>query len=314
MKIVLAGGSGQVGGVLARYLRPTGRDVVVLTRGAANAPGLVHWSSRGAGDWYRAIDGADVVINLAGRSVNCRYTATNMQQMLDSRVDSTRAVCRAIAAVERPPTLWLQMSTATIYAHRFDAPNDEESGTIGGGEPDAPRYWDFSVQIAQAWERAVDEVETPHTRKVLLRTAMVMSPDRGGVFDMLRRLTRWRLGGSIGGGRQYVSWIHHLDFCRAIDWLIEHDELVGPVNLASPGPLPQIELMRGLREACHVGLGLPATRWMAKLGAVALRTDSELVLKSRWVIPGRLLASGFSFTFPDWPSAVRDLVGQDGAK
>lgn len=307
MRVVLPGGSGQVGGVLARAFRAKGHEVVVLGRRAV-APGEVLWNGRDDGPWMTELDGADVVVNLAGRSVDCRYTRANLDEMMRSRVDSTRAVGRAIERAARPPRVWLQMSTATIYAHRFDAPNDEASGRIGGGEPDAPAYWGFSVEIAKAWEQAQRETETSATRKVALRTAMVMSPDRGGIFDVLLGLARRGLGGPVGGGRQYVSWIHHRDFVRAVEWLIARDDFEGPVNLAAPNPLPQRDFMAALRRAAGVPIGLPATRWMAAIGAFVLRTDTELLLKSRRVVPGRLQEAGFRFDFPGWPPAAAELV------
>jgi uncharacterized protein (TIGR01777 family) len=267
----------------------------------------VRWDAASVGDWAAEVDGADVVINLAGRSVNTRYTDANRRAIMDSRVDSTRAVGEAIARAERPPPVWLQASTATIYAHRFDAPNDEHEGLIGGDEPDAPDSWAFSVEVARAWERTAAEADTPRTRLVLLRTSMLMSPDRGGIFDVLATLVRRRLGGPVAGGRQYVSWIHHQDFVRALFWLIEHEEVDGPVNLTAPNPLPQADLMRALREAAGVRVGLPATSWMAAIGAFAMRTETELVLKSRRVVPRRLLDGGFGFEHPDWPEAARDL-------
>jgi NAD dependent epimerase/dehydratase family enzyme len=202
------------------------------------------------------------------------------------------------------------MSTATIYAHRLDAPNDEASGVIGGHEPGVPGYWEYSVRIARSWEQALADARTPATRKVALRTAMVMSPDRGGVFDVLLALVRRGLGGPAGGGRQFVSWIHDQDFVRAVRYLRERTDIVGPVNLAAPRPLPQRDLMRALREAWGARVGLPATRWMLEAGAWALRTDTELLLKSRRVVPGRLLDAGFAFAFPDWPTAAQDLVAR----
>jgi NAD dependent epimerase/dehydratase family enzyme len=200
------------------------------------------------------------------------------------------------------------MSTATIYAHRFDAANDEATGVIGGAEPGVPGYWSYSVDIARNWERAQAEASVPGTRKVALRSAMVMSPDRGGVFDVLLGLVRLGLGGPVAGGAQYVSWIHDTDFVRAVEFLIDRDDIEGPVNLASPGPLPQRDFMRALRAARGVPVGLPATRWMAELGAFALRSDTELLLKSRRVVPGRLRAAGFDFAYSDWPPAAVDLV------
>jgi uncharacterized protein (TIGR01777 family) len=308
MKIVIPGGTGQVGGVLSRALRARGHDVVVLSRGGTSDARVVPWDGRTVDAWASEVDGAGVVINLAGRSVNCRYTEANLQAMMSSRVDSTRAVGVAIAQATQPPRVWLQMSTATIYAHRLDAPNDEATGRIGGDEPEVPGYWRRSVEIAQAWERTQEEASTPRTRKVALRTAMVMSPDRGGIFDVLLGLTRWGLGGAIAGGQQYVSWIHDRDFVRAVELLIERDDVEGPVNLAAPGPLPQRDFMAALRAAWGRRVGLPATGWMAEIGAFFLRTDTELLLKSRRVIPGRLLDAGFSFELPGWPVAARDLV------
>jgi uncharacterized protein (TIGR01777 family) len=310
VKVVIPGGSGQVGGVIARSLGRAGHEIVILTRGEPEEGGpvrQVRWDAASLGDWAAEVDGADVVINLAGRSVNTRYTDANRRAIMDSRVDSTRAVGEAIARAERPPPVWLQASTATIYAHRFDAPNDEHAGLIGGDEPDAPDSWAFSVEVARAWERTAAEADTPHTRLVLLRTSMLMSPDRGGIFDVLAKLVRRRLGGPVAGGRQYVSWIHHEDFVRALLWLIEHEEVDGPVNLTAPNPLPQADLMRALREAAGVRVGLPATSWMAAIGALAMRTETELVLKSRRVVPRRLLDGGFDFEHPDWPEAARDL-------
>jgi uncharacterized protein (TIGR01777 family) len=248
------------------------------------------------------------VINLAGRSVSCRYTDAHLREMMDSRVDSARGVGEAIARATKPPRVWLQMSTATIYAHRFDAPNDEATGIIGGREPDVPGYWAFSVEIAEQWERAQEQADTPDTRRVALRTAMVMSPGRGGVFDVLSRMARLGIGGPVAGGRQFVSWIHDLDFVRAVEFLLRRDDLAGPVNLASPNPLPQRELMRALRAVVGMPVGLPATRWMAEIGAFAMRSDTELLLKSRRVIPGRLVDAGFSFELPRWPDAARELV------
>jgi len=308
MKIVIPGGSGQVGQLLKRTLEAKGHTVVVLSRRGQG--GSVVWDGRSLGPWVAELDGADVVINLAGRTVNCRYTQTNLKQMMDSRVESTQVVGQAIAQATRPPPVWLQMSTATIYAHRFDAANDEQNGILGGNEEDVPGYWGYSVEIAKAWERALDEAPTPATRKVALRTAMVMTPDRGGVFATLLGLTRRWLGGTMASGQQYVSWIHGEDFVAAIEWLIGHDDFVGPVNLAAPNPVPQRTFQAVLRQVAGVSVGLPAARWMLEIGAWFMRTDTELVLKSRRVIPGRLTAAGFEFKYKDWQTAALDLAAQ----
>jgi uncharacterized protein (TIGR01777 family) len=311
MKVVIPGGTGQVGGILRRALAARGDQVVVLSRHPGELePGVRHvaWDGRTSGDWAEEIDGADAVVNLAGRTVSCRYTDENLRQMMDSRVESTRVVGEAIARAASPPRVWLQMSTATIYADRRDAPNDEQTGIIGGHEDGVPAYWEYSVRIARCWEAAQMEADLPDTRRVALRAAMVMSPDRGGVFDVLLRLARLGLGGPVAGGGQYVSWIHDQDFVRAVELLLDRPDLAGPVNLAAPGPLPQRELMRVLRRAWGRRPGLPATAWMAEIGAWALRTDTELLLKSRRVVPGRLLEAGFVFEHPEWSDAADDLV------
>jgi hypothetical protein len=313
MKVVIPGGSGQVGAILTRAFAARGDEVVVLSRAGAAPPGAraVRWDGRTVGGWAAELDGADAVINLAGRSVDCRYNARNRRAVMDSRVESTRAVGEAIAVAAAPPPVWLQASTATIYAHRFDAPNDERTGRLGGHEPDAPPAWRFSIEVASAWERAaVDAPRPPATRLVLMRSAMVMSPDRGGVFDRLLQLVRLRLGGAAAGGRQYVSWIQDEDFVRATDWLIERDDVSGPVNVASPHPLPNLDFMRALREAWGTRVGLPATRAMLEAGAALMRTETELVLKSRRVVPGLMIERGFEFAQPDWPAAARDLVAR----
>lgn len=310
MKVVIPGGTGQVGSLLARALHTDGHEVVVLSRGAAQVRWRhLPWDARTVGPWAAELEGADVVINLAGRSVNCRYTPANRAEIMRSRVESTRAVGAAIAAAFRPPRIWLQMSTATIYAHRFDAANDEVTGIIGGDEPGVPAGWRFSIDVARAWEAAANEASVSSTRLVLMRAAMVMSPDRGGIFDTLRRLARLGLGGRAGDGRQFISWIHEHDFVRAVHHLIKRVDLSGAVNVASPSPLPNEEFMRELRAATGALLAPPATAWMLELGALAMRTETELLLKSRRVVPRRLLESGFTFRYPEWAVAVRDLAG-----
>jgi len=312
MKIVIPGGTGQVGHVLARSFVAAGHEVVVLSRRAEVAPGwrVVVWDGATVGDWAREIDGAEVVVNLAGRSVDCRYTEENRRQILSSRVDSTRALGEAIARAAKPPRVWLQSSTATIYAHRYDAPNDEATGLFESREKDYRPDWSFSVGVAKAWEEAALAARAPATRKVLLRSAMIMSPDRGGIFDVLLKLVRLGLGGTAGSGRQYVSWIHDRDFVRAIFRLIEDESFEGPVNLAAPGPLSYAEFMRALRKAWGMPIGLPATRWMLEIGAFFMGSETELVLKSRRVVPGRLLEAGFAFDFPRWPETAADLCAR----
>ena len=254
MKIILAGGSGQLGQILARHFSKRGDEIVVLSR-QENSPQKhsntrnVAWDARTQGDWCGELDGADVVINLAGRSVDCRYHKANRRKIIDSRVESTKAIVDAIAASANPPKLLLQSSTATIYSHRYDAPNDDVTGVIGGDEPNVPETWQFSIDVAKAWEAAATAVDLPQTRLVLLRSAMVMSPDRGGVLSVLLRLLRLGLGGTNGDGKQFVSWIHDQDFVASINWIIDHPELDGAINLASPGPVPNREFMQTLRRS-----------------------------------------------------------------
>jgi uncharacterized protein (TIGR01777 family) len=308
VRVVIAGGSGQVGTILARAFHARGDHVVVLSRTPRPAPWkVVDWDAETIGPWAAEVDGADVAIGLAGRNVNCRYTSETRRAIMDSRVLSTRVLGRAIASAARPPAVWLQASTATIYAHRFDAPNDEYTGVIGGDEPGAPASWKFSVDVARAWEEAA-EAAGVSSRLVKMRTAVVMSPDRGGPFDILASLARKGLGGTAASGRQWISWVHYEDLMRAIDFLIQRADLDGAINIAAPNPLSNAQFMRALRAACHAPIGLPAAGWMLELGAMLMGTETELVLKSRRVVPARLLDAGFRFTYPDWPEAARDLA------
>lgn len=309
MKIVIAGGTGFLGEALVEHwMKSRVHDVVVLSRGGKSKARLVKWDGQGDGEWMQEIDGADVVVNLAGRSVNCRYNSENLKEMMDSRVLSTQAIGRAIAKAKNPPGVWLQMSTATIYAHTYGAANDEVSGVIGGAEPDAPAYWKISIDIATAWEKALAEAPTPGTRKVALRTAMVMGKNNESAFGILKKMSKLGVGGNIGGGKMYMSWIHEEDFCRAMDFLIERQDISGAVNVCSPNPLPQSEFMRTLGKKVGMPIGLPAAKWMVTVGAVFMRTDTELLFKSRRVVPKRLVDAGFKLRFPEWNEACGELV------
>jgi uncharacterized protein (TIGR01777 family) len=302
-RILLAGGSGFLGRLLRPYLEAEGWQVTVLSRAAA--PGTVPWDGRTLGPWADLLAGAAALINLAGRSVNCRYTRRNRRAMMNSRIESTRILGQAIAASPNPPAVWLNASTATIYKHSLDRPMDELTGEIAP-TPEAKDA--FSIDIAQAWEAQLAAAPTPATRKVALRAAMVLAPVPGTVLPVLARLARWRLGGPMAGGRQYISWIHHRDFCRAVSFLLRPNPLAGPVNLAAPQPLPNAAFMAALRQHLGVRIGLPASRVMLEAGAFFLRTETELILKSRRVIPTRLLDAGFSFDFPALQPALRDLL------
>jgi uncharacterized protein (TIGR01777 family) len=298
-RLVIAGGAGDLGRALALHFAPQ-YAVTVLSRSPRAVVGadVQRWDGETRGAWFGAVDGADVLINLAGRSVNCRYTPGNRREILESRVRSTRILGQAVAESHRPPRVWLNAASATIYRHAEDRPMDEFTGEFGAG---------FSVDVCRAWEAEFAAADTPHTRRVALRLAMVLARD-GGVLPVLTRLTRAGLGGTMGPGTQYVSWIHERDLARTLDWLIERDDFDGAVNVGSPHPVPNRDLMEALRRAVGVRIGLPATRPMLEVGAVFLRTETELVLKSRRVVPARLLASGFTFDFPEVEGALRDLL------
>jgi len=309
-KLILAGGSGFLGGELARHFSALPWEVVVLTRTPrprSDSVREVAWDAKSLGNWMRELEGATAVVNLTGRSVDCRYNAKNRREIMDSRVDSTRVVGEAIAQCKAPPHVWLNSSTATVYTHTFGKPHDESSVEMDSAV-DAKDA--FSVEVAQAWERTLNAATTPATRKVALRTSMVLGLGRNSVFPVLRRLTRFGLGGRQGSGNQFVSWIHVDDFCRAIEWIIAHDDLAGPINQCAPNPLPNKEMMKAFRSVCGMPVGLPATEWMLEIGAFFLRTETELIFKSRRVVPGRLLASGFKFRFPTFREALMDLEKQ----
>jgi uncharacterized protein (TIGR01777 family) len=311
MKIAIPGGSGQVGRILARHFQSQGHAVTVFSRAPRPAPWReILWDGLTPGDWIASLEASDVCINLAGRSVNCRYGAANRRAIFDSRIQSTRLLNEVMASLARPPRLWLNASTATIYRHALDRPMDESTGELGGDEAGAPDTWNFSIDVAKGWEEAFFSTPTPRTRKVAMRSAITLSPERAGIFDVLLGLVRRGLGGTEGPGTQFVSWIHDADFVRAVDLLIAREEFTGVVNLASPNPLPNAEFLRALRAAWGARIALPAPRWLIEIGTWLMRTESELVLKSRRVVPSRLLAAGFLFQFPEWPAAARDLVAR----
>jgi uncharacterized protein (TIGR01777 family) len=311
MKIAIPGGSGQVGRILARHFVEQGHTVTVFSRTPRTAPWPeLLWDGETPGDWVAALEHSDVCINLAGRSVNCRYHAANRRSILHSRIGPTRLLNQIIAELANPPRLWLNASTATIYRHALDRNMDETTGELGGREAGAPDTWNFSIDVAKGWEEAFFETPTPRTRKIAMRSAITLSADRGGIFDVLLGLVRHGLGGTQGTGTQFVSWIHSTDFVRAVDLLIARDEFTGVVNLASPNPLPNAEFLRALRAAWGTRIGLPTPSWLIEIGTWLMRTESELVLKSRRVVPARLLAAGFQFQFPEWPAAARDLVAR----
>ena len=308
-KIILAGGSGFLGRMLTAYFQDRGYEIVILSRqpGCDLPERVIEWDGRSLDVWARELENATALVNLAGRSVDCRYTERNRRDIMDSRVDSTRVLGEAVAGCATPPAVWLNLSTATIYKHTFGEAHDETTGVIGS----SPEVRDaFSIEVAEAWEKAFADADCPSTRKLVLRSAMVFGREAGGVFDVLRRLTRFGLGGKMGHGRQWISWIHGDDFCEAVNWLIENSDASGDYNLCAPNPLTNAQMMATFRKAFGVPVGLPATRWMLELGAFFLRTETELVIKSRKVIPGRLLDGGFAFKFSAFADAIRDLTGR----
>jgi hypothetical protein len=268
------------------------------------------WDGLAPGDWISALEQSDLCINLAGRSVNCRYNARNRRAIYESRIESTRLLNQVVSSLASPPRLWINASTATIYRHAMDRAMTETEGELGGSEPGAPDTWNFSIRVAKGWEDAFFSTPTRLTRKIAIRSALTLSPDRGGVFDTLLGLVRRGLGGRHGSGTQFVSWIHESDFVRAIEFLMAREDLSGVVNVASPGPVPNGDFLRALREAWGARLAIPAPGYLIEIGAALMRTESELVLKSRWVVPDRLVAAGFQFSFPEWTGASRDLVAR----
>src|SRR5215469_12287830 len=286
-RVVLAGGTGFIGTFLGKRLAENHELVLLARSPTEDQEGFerVQWDGQTLGDWKEELEGARALINLAGRSVNCRYNPKNRREILESRVNSTRVLGQAISGLRVPPLVWLNASTATIYKHTFDRDNDEATGIIGA-TPEAKDA--FSIEVAKSWEQALNEAHTLATRKVAMRTAMVFAANSGGVYRTLRSLARWGLGGPIAGGHQMISWVHEDDFCAAIEWLIAHDELSGPVNIASPNPVQQRNMARIILREVHRPAGMHATRRMLEVAAFLHRTEAELILKSRRVVPARL--------------------------
>jgi len=319
LRIVLPGGSGQVGQMLARFFQQQGHHVTVLTRGPYTAPWqTVHWDGRQTGSWTETLDGADVCINLSGRSINCRPTLANRQELYASRIEPTRLLHQVFQTLADPPKLWMNASAATIYQRSVDANGADlpldESSKVDGGDASGPEPWvearGFSKRLVRDWEAAFFATETPRTRKIALRSAVTFSPTAGNVFAVFSNLVRLSLGGAQGNGRQFVPWIHEADYARAVQFLIDHEDLDGPFNIAAPNPMQNRPFMAALREALNIPNGLPAPAIAIRLGALILGTNPELVLESCRAVPGRLLDAGFEFQFPEWPEAAEDLAQQ----
>jgi len=295
--IIIAGGTGFLGQVLKSYFSEKGYNIKILTR-KPSKPNHIYWNAKELDHWTSSLEGADVLINLTGKSVDCRYTEANKKLIYDSRIDSTHILGLAMNLCENPPKVWFNSSTATIYRHSKDKEMTEEHGEIGN---------DFSMNIAKSWEKAFYSITNPKTRKIALRTSIVMG-SYGGATQPLKNLVRLGLGGKQASGNQKVSWIHEQDFARAIEFLIQHENLKGSFNLTVPKPTDNRNLMKNFRKVMHVPFGIPQPKWLLKLGAKLLGTEPELVLKSRNVIPQRLMENGFLFLYTDIKIALENLL------
>ncbi|TDH23003.1 TIGR01777 family protein [Segetibacter sp. 3557_3] len=318
-RVIIAGGSGFIGRYLAEHFAKN-FEVVVLSRAKTNAVNngykqgaqqqasrqnirTVKWDGESQGGWADEIDGSELVINLCGKSVNCRYTSANREAILESRIRSTLAIGEAIRGCKRPPALWINAASATIYRHANDRPQDEASGEIEN---------DFSVQVCKQWEATFFEQVTNGTRKVALRIAVTLGP--GGVMIPYFNLLKWGLGGRQGSGKQMYSWVHIEDVAGVIEFLTGNPQLDGVYNVCSPKPVSNATFMKTLRQVTGHAIGLPAFEWMLKIGAVLIGTETELLLKSRWVVPTRLLQAGYHFKFNELSAAFKQIVSQSCRK
>lgn len=300
MKLLIAGGSGFLGNVLMKRLQNSFTENVILSRQAKASHSNVRyvvWDAKTLGEWQHELDGADVVINLTGKNVNCRYTKKNKAEILHSRLKSTHILGKAIRSAQNPPKLWIQAASSTIYNHAFQ-PHDENSNNIGD---------DFSMTVCKEWERTFWEESCPNTKKVLMRIAIVLGRG-GGAWPTLKRLTRFGLGGMQGNGNQKISWIHEHDFARAVEWLMTNGKCNGVYNICSPTVATNKQFMAVARKAIGNPLGLPAPEWLLTIGAALIGTDTELVLKSRCVSPKNLLTEGFQFEYSDLEKAISNLT------
>lgn len=305
--VVIIGANGFLGRYLCRHFARNGREVVAIARRRKGWSGdgmFLEWDGKTTGSWAYALEGAELVINLAGRSVNCRYNPGNREEIMSSRVDATRAVGKAIAACRVPPKLWINASTATWYRHAEDAPQNEWNGEAGEG---------FSCEVAAAWEDTFFSAKIPaETRKVAMRIGMVLANEPETVYDVLTGLTHKALGGSMGSGKQRVSWIHMDDFLRAVEFVTRDPFMEGIVNVTAPDFPTNRGLMRMFRETVGMPIGLPASEWMLGVGAAVLGTETELVLKSRWADPSRLREAGFRWRYAKAAGAIEDLENRRG--
>ncbi|UPQ77905.1 TIGR01777 family oxidoreductase [Flavobacterium azooxidireducens] len=301
-KLVIAAGTGFLGNVLINHFKNKFEEIVILTRGESknfNTIKYVTWNAKTFSGWEKELENTDVLINLTGKSVDCRYTESNKNEILNSRIDSTKILNQAVLECKNPPLHWLNSSTSTIYRHSTDKEMDEFEGEIGN---------DFSMNVAKSWEESFFEIETPKTIKTALRTSIVLGK-KGGAFLPLKNLTKFGFGGKQGNGNQFVSWIHEKDFARAIEFII-NKKIIGVINIVSPKPIKNNDFMKTLRKSLNVAIGIPVDEILLKIGAKLIGTESELVLKSRNVIPKRLKENGFNFEYDNLKKAFDNLIKQ----
>ena len=294
--ILIAGGTGFLGQVLESYFTDKGYHVNILTRHPKKT-NHTYWNAKDLSDWTKVLEHTDILINLTGKSVNCRYTESNKKLIHDSRIDSTHALGLAINLCDAPPKVWLNMSTSTIYEDSYSKEMTETDGDIGD---------DFSMNIAKAWETAFNSITTPKTRKVILRTSIVLGQN-GGAFIPLKKLAQFGLGGKQWHGKQKVSWIHEADFARSVHFLILNN-YEGTFNIVSPKPTTNMHLMKTLRNALKIPFGIPQPKWLLEFGAYLIGTETELVLKSRNVIPKKLIDKNFEFNYVRIEDAINTLI------
>jgi uncharacterized protein (TIGR01777 family) len=297
MKIIIAAGTGFLGKNLEKHFTEKGNQVYILTRNPKRK-NEIGWDAKTLGEWKNLLEASDVLINLAGKSVDCRYTDINKREIYDSRINSTKVLQQAVDNCINKPKIWLNASSATIYVHSEKHLNTEGNGIIGD---------DFSMNICKSWEKEFFKTENPDTRKVALRTSIVLG-NNGGAFTKLKMITKLGLGGKQGRGNQNVSWIHIDDFCRAVEWVIENEDISGKINVTAPNPLNNKEFMRKLRKEMKIPFGLNAAAWQLEIVSVFLKTETELLLKSRNVYPEKLIINGFKFSYPDIETAFKNLV------
>lgn len=311
-KIIIAGGTGFIGKGLINYFGNE-NTIVILTRNPqiehkdvvnnaskpSNSPvTYVHWDAKSLGAWTRHLEHADLLINLTGKSVNCRYTPENKQAIFDSRIHATEILATAIQSLRHPPKVWINAGSATIYRHAEDHPMDEFNGEIAD---------DFSVQVCKKWEAAFNNANVPGVRKALLRIAITLGPQGGVMFPFLN-LVKLGLGGHQGPGSQHFSWVHLTDLARMMEWICETPTLSGTFNCSAPHPTTNREFMRTMRKVTRHIIGLPTPAWLLKIGACLIGTEPELLLKSRWVLPTRAMQAGFTFQYPYLEPAIENII------